>query len=142
MPSLTVAALLTDAAGSILLVRRKGSALWRLPGGAISYQASVTGMLISLCRRQAGVAPDFVAPFFRFEFAGRTVLVGRDSIPHERARACGWIEAVTWCERGALPMNVDPVAAMTIGLAGSSHPVPGAAQSPVDADDLARSLAP
>jgi hypothetical protein len=116
MPLLTVSALLTDAAGMILLVRRKQSVLWRLPGGDISHTASATGMIVSLCRRQIGVAPDFVAPMYAFEFAGRRVFVGCDVIPHDQARACGWIEAVQWARRGALPVGVDPIAAMAISL--------------------------
>ncbi len=116
MPLLSVSALLFDSAGSILLVHRKGSALWRLPGGDISRTASVMGMLVSLSRRQVGVAPDFVSPLFTFEFSGRRVIVGRDEIPHERARACGWIESVQWCRPDGLPLGLDPLAGMAISL--------------------------
>jgi ADP-ribose pyrophosphatase YjhB (NUDIX family) len=113
---LAVSALLTDGRGNVLLIRRKRSALWRLPGGEISPQASVTGMLVSLCRRQVGVVPDFVQPLFRIEFSGRRVTVGRDEIRHEQARACGWVEAVQWCRPDALPLGVDPLAAVAISL--------------------------
>jgi ADP-ribose pyrophosphatase YjhB (NUDIX family) len=116
MPLLTVSALLTDASGMILLVRRKNSALWKLPGGDIGRAASATVMLASLCRRQVGIVPDFVAPLYAFEFAGRRVFVGRDVVRHEQARACGWIEAVEWCHRGSLPVGVEPIAAMAISL--------------------------
>ena len=121
MQHLTVSALLTDAAGLILLVRRKGSALWRLPGSVIRSTASVGGMLVSLCRRQAGVAPDFVAPFFDFEFSGRRVVVGRDEIRHEQARACGWVEAVQWFRRDALPVGIEPFAAVAISLSAATE---------------------
>jgi len=122
MPAITVSALLTDPAGAILVVRRKGTALWRLPGGIISTGASVTGMLLSFCRRQVGVAPDFVAPLFEFEFSGRRVVVGRDEIRHAQARACGWIESVQWCRRDALPVGLDPLAAMAISLSEALRP--------------------
>jgi hypothetical protein len=117
MPSSTVAALLSDAAGMILLVRRKRSALWRLPGGDVGPHASAAGMLVSLCRRQAGVAPEFVAPWFEFTIVGRRVLVAPAEIRHEQARACGWIEAVQWCRPDHLPVALDPAAAMAISLA-------------------------
>ena len=118
---LLVSALLTDADGSILLVRRKRSALWRLPGGEVGREASIARVLVSLCRRQTGVAPDFVAPLFTFVFSGRRVIVGRDEVRHEQARACGWIESVQWCAPDRLPVGVDPLAAMAISLRRGPH---------------------
>lgn len=133
MPSLTVSALLTDAAGAVLLVRRKRSALWSLPGGEISVTASISGMLLSLCRRQVGVTPDFIRPFYTFEFSGRRVIVGQDDVRHEQARACGWIESVQWCRPEALPVGTDPLAAVAISLRNDPKVLASAQSAMVDA---------
>lgn len=109
-----ILALLTDEAGRTLLVRRKDSALWALPGGTLRPSADPVALLISCCRRQVGVGPDFVAPPIEMFVAGRTFLVARDEIPHERARACGRVEESRWFAGTELPLNVAPVARMII----------------------------
>lgn len=113
----TILALLTDAAGELLLVRRKDSSLWSLPGGVLRVPVrSRCAFLIVCCRRQVGVAPDFVAPLREFEFAGKGVVVGTDEIPHDRARACGRVEVSRWFRPDELPVELAPLARMAIGL--------------------------
>lgn len=116
MPRLIVSAVLTDADGSVLLMRRKRSVLWRLPGGETTYDASIMRLLVSLCRRQVGVAPDFVDAPFTFEFAGQRVIVACDEVPNDKVRACGWVDAVQWFRPDALPLEIEPVAAVAISL--------------------------
>lgn len=141
MRVLTISAVLTESTGLILLARRKNSALWRLPGGAAPPGASVSRLLVSLCRRQVGVAPDFLAPLLEFDVLGRRVLVGRDEIQPERARACGWIEAVQWCQPNRLPLGIDPLTAMVISLTRSpQQPRPDGRVPNATATDLARAV--
>lgn len=112
-----VLALLTDSAGEVLLVRRKESLLWSLPGGVLRMPVrSRSEFLAVCCRRQVGLAPDFVAPLREFEFAGQAVAVGLDDVPRERARACGRVQESRWFRADDLPMDLAPLARMAIGL--------------------------
>jgi hypothetical protein len=71
------------------------------------------------CRRQVGVAPDFVTPLREFEFAGQAVAVGIDEVPQERVRACGRVTESRWFKPDVLPVDLAPLARMAIGL----HPM-------------------
>lgn len=113
----TLLALLMDESNRLLLVRRKGSVLWTLPGGVVRGPVdSRAAFLASCCTRQVGVTPDFVASFAEFVFVGDRVAISADEIPAERARACGRIEASTWFPIHALPMELLPVACMAIAI--------------------------
>jgi ADP-ribose pyrophosphatase YjhB (NUDIX family) len=113
----TVLALLTEAAGEVLLVRRRDSLLWSLPGGVLRHPSSSrTAFLAVCCRRQVGVAPDFVVPLREFEFAGQGVAVGIDDVARERVRACGRVTESQWFRYDALPVDLAPLARMAIGL--------------------------
>ncbi len=117
----TLLALLTDDSGRVLLVRRKNSLLWSLPGGEIRAPvASVQLYLAACCSRQVGVTPDFGGPLIEFDFAGTQVVMGVDEVPHDRARACGRIEASQWFRYDALPVELTPVACMAIALRARS----------------------
>lgn len=113
----TLLALLTDESNRLLLVRRKGSVLWTLPGGTLRGPvASRAAFLASCCARQIGVTPDFVAPFTEFMFVGESIAVATDGIPPERVRACGRIEASQWHPINSLPVDLLPVACMAIAV--------------------------
>lgn len=113
----TILALLTDTQGNLLLVRRKESLLWSLPGGVLRTPVrSRSEFLAVCCRRQVGVTPEFVAPLREFEFAGQAVAVGTDDIAHERARACGRVEISRWFQPDELPVDFAPLARMAVGL--------------------------
>lgn len=111
-----VLALLKDSAGLVLLVRRKGSLLWSLPGGLLRDGVSAADMLSIYCQRQIGSGPDFNAPFLHFRFANRAIMVGCDVIPHQRAGARGRIEASGWFRSDALPVGTEPVARLAVAL--------------------------
>ena len=81
-----VLALLTDSSGRVLLVRRKDSLLWSLPGSALrSSVASRSDFLAVCCRRQIGVTPDFVAPLAELVFSEQSVALGVDGGGPKRA---------------------------------------------------------
>ena len=61
MPVQTILALLNDSAGNLLLVRRKETLLWSLPGGVLRTPMRLRAEFLAVCcRRQVGVTPDFV----------------------------------------------------------------------------------
>jgi ADP-ribose pyrophosphatase YjhB (NUDIX family) len=117
MPVQTILALLNDSAGNLLLVRRKESLLWSLPGGVLRTPTRMRAEFLAVCcRRQVGVTPDFVAALREFEFAGQGVAVGSDEICQHRARACGRVESSRWFRSSELPVDLAPLARMAIGL--------------------------
>lgn len=108
-------AMLTDDSGRVLLVRRNDSLLWTLPGGIVrGLVASRTAFLASCCRRQVGVAPDFVGPMTHFEFSGQSVAVGVDDVDAFRVRACGRVTESHWFQSDALPVDVAPMARLVV----------------------------
>ena len=111
-------ALLSDASGSVLLVRRRGALLLGLPGGDVRGSESLNDLLATFCTRQVGTAPDFVGPVTEFTLAGKRVGIGFSEIPHARAGARGRIEAVFWVRPEKLPPEVDPIARYAIALHG------------------------
>lgn len=127
MPSFAVHALLHDSVGSILLVRRKGSLIWGLPGGEIRNAEQMGEMLTTLCARQIGIRPDFFGPFERFTLAGLNVVVGVEQIVPGRAAPRGKVEAVHWMKAGVAPGEFEPTARMAIAVFRSrtQHLVPG-----------------
>lgn len=111
-----VFALLTDAAGSMLLARRRGSILWSIPGGDARPGVPLDELLATYCQRQIGAMPDFVLPFTEFTLAGGRIAVGFAEIAHARAGARGRTEAVVWIRPEAVPAETDPVARMAVAL--------------------------
>jgi ADP-ribose pyrophosphatase YjhB (NUDIX family) len=116
MPAFAVHALLYDSAGSILLVRRKESILWGLPGGEVRGHENLVEMLVTLCARQIGLRPDFISPFEHFTLAGMRVAVGVEQVVPGRAAPRGKVQAVHWMKGGAGPGEFEPTARLAIAL--------------------------
>ena len=111
-----VFALLSEQSGLILLVRRRGSLLWSLPGGDLRSPCQVDEMLTTYCQRQVGVSPEFACRFIEFTLGGKRIAVGTDEIPKARAAARGRAEAVQWVSRTALPSQIDPAVRLAVAL--------------------------
>ncbi|HEX9785683.1 MAG TPA: hypothetical protein VGA56_23500, partial [Opitutaceae bacterium] len=109
-------ALLSDASGSVLLVRRRDALLLSLPKGDVRGSESLIDLLTTFCTRQVGTAPDFVGSVTEFTLAGKRVGIGFSEIPHARADARKKIETVFWMRPEKLPPEVDPIARYTIAL--------------------------
>lgn len=111
-----VFALLSDQSGMILLVRRRGSLLWSMPGGELRGPCQMDEMLTTYCQRQIGVSPEFACQFVEFTLGGKRIAVGVDEIPKARAAARGRAEAVQWVSRTALPSQIDPAVRLAVAL--------------------------
>ena len=111
-----VFALLTDQAGMILLIRRRGSLLWSLPGGDLRGPCQLDEMLTTYCQRQVGVSPEFACPFTEFTLGGKRIAFGVDQVPKARAAARGRVEAVQWVQSSTLPTQIDPSVRMAVAL--------------------------
>lgn len=111
-----VFALLSDQTGMILLIRRRGSLLWSLPGGDLRAPCQIDEMLTTYCQRQVGVSPEFACAFTEFTLGGKRIAFGVDQVPKARAAARGRIEAVQWVLPGALPAQIDPSVRMAVAL--------------------------
>ncbi len=121
-------ALLSDSSGRVLLVRRKDSALWSLPGSAVRVPAaSRSEFLAGCCRRQIGVTPEFSAPLAYVTLAGLSAEIGVDEISSDRARACGRTAETQWCSPDALPVDLAPIARLGIAVHGPRTTPAGAA---------------
>lgn len=111
-----VFALLSDQTGMILLIRRRGSLLWSLPGGELRGPCQVDEMLTTYCQRQVGVSPEFACRFTEFTLGGKRIAFGVDQVPKARAAARGRVEAVQWVQSTALPSQIDPSVRMAVAL--------------------------
>lgn len=109
-----VYALLTDTTGTLLLVRRRGSALWTLPAGEIRPGTPPDDLLTSYAQRQTGIVPESFGPMQPFTFAGVPHLVACATATRARAGARGRIEALSWVRPDALPTETDPVARVAV----------------------------
>lgn len=109
-----VYALLTDTAGFVLLVRRRGSALWSLPGGELRPSTRAEDLLTTYCQRQTGVVPDSFGAVQGFMFAGVYHCTALATANRARAGARGRIEAISWSRGDALPTETDPVARVAV----------------------------
>jgi hypothetical protein len=116
-----VIALLTDASGEFLLVRRQDSLLWSFPGGAVRSSAPLPVFLAAVCRRQIGLTPHFAAPLVSLEFADMTFAAGWDEILRDRSRACGRILMTGWFSPDALPQDVAPIVRMAVAWHAPRH---------------------
>ncbi len=116
-----VFALLSDQSGMILLVRRRGSLLWSLPGGELRSPCQVDEMLTTYCQRQIGVSPEFACRFIEFTLGGKRIAIGVDEIPKARAAARGRAEAVQWVNRTSLPSQIDPAVRLAVALFGQQQ---------------------
>jgi hypothetical protein len=114
-------AFLTNSAGQVLLVRRKDSHLWSLPGSLLHAAVeSRTDFLAACCRRQIGVTPVFCSPLRHVSLATVQAAIARDEVPTDRVRACGRVADTAWFSPDALPVELAPVARLVI--AGHVHP--------------------
>ncbi len=111
-----VFALLSDQTGLILLIRRRGSLLWSLPGGDLRGPCQIDEMLTTYCQRQVGVSPAFACRFIEFTLGGKRIAFGVDQIPKARAAARGRVEAVQWVQPTVLPAQIDPSVRMAVAL--------------------------
>lgn len=109
-----VYALLTDSTGTILLVRRRGSALWTLPGGELRPGLPPDDLLTSYSQRQTGIAPESFGPVQPFTFAGMPHAVATAAVVRARAGARGRIDVISWARGDALPTEMDPIARMAV----------------------------
>lgn len=109
-----VYALLTDTTGTVLLVRRRGSALWTLPSGELRPGTPTDDLLTAYCQRQTGIAPDAFGPVQAFKFAGAHHSVAAAVVTRTRAGARGRIEAISWARPEALPTETDPSARVAV----------------------------
>jgi len=116
MISKVVHALLRDSSGSILVIRRRGSALWSLPGGALRANAVSEELLTTYCQRQVGITPDFAGSEDSVVISGIPVALAHAEVPRVRAAARGRVEAVSWVDSAQLPYQMEPVARLAIGL--------------------------
>ena len=107
-------ALLTDSTGCVLLVRRRGSALWSLPGGELRPGTPAEDLLTAYSQRQTGIVPDGFGPLEVFAFAGSTHAVATGNALRARAGARGRIEAIHWGRPEALPTETDPAARVAV----------------------------
>ena len=111
-----VFALLSDQTGMILLIRRRGSLLWSLPGGELRGPCQIDEMLTTYCQRQVGVSPEFACQFTEFTLGGKRIAFGVDQVPKARAAARGRVEAVQWVQPDTLPTQIDPAVRMAVAL--------------------------
>jgi ADP-ribose pyrophosphatase YjhB (NUDIX family) len=125
MSGFAVHALLFDPNGSILLVQRRDSVLWGLPGGEVRGFEQLQEVLATLCGRQTGVRPDFAGAFEYFTLAGMRVAVGVDEVTPGRVAARGKVQAVHWMKAGVAPGEMEPTARLAIALAKSRSPLGG-----------------
>ena len=109
-----VYALLTDTTGTVLLVRRRGSALWSLPAGELRPGTPTDDLLTAYCQRQTGIAPDAFGPVQPFTFGGVPHSVASAVVSRTRAGARGRIEAIIWARPEALPTETDPMARVAV----------------------------
>jgi ADP-ribose pyrophosphatase YjhB (NUDIX family) len=109
-----VYALLTDTTGTVLLVRRRGSALWTLPAGELRPGTPTDDLLTAYCQRQTGITPESFGPLEAFTFGGAHHSVATAIVPRTRAGARGRIEAINWARPEALPTETDPVARFAV----------------------------
>lgn len=110
-----VYALLTDeTTGTVLLVRRRGSALWTLPSGEVRPGTPADDLLTAYCQRQTGISPEFTGPLQAFALAGIPHLVAMAHVVRTRAGARGRIEAISWVSPTAMPTEMDPVGRVAV----------------------------
>jgi len=114
--SKVVHALLRDSSGSILVIRRRGSALWSLPGGSLRANVVAEDLLTTYCQRQVGITPDFDAAMEDVVISGIPVVLAKAEVPRARAGARGRIDAVSWVVAGQLPYDMEPVARLAVGM--------------------------
>lgn len=125
-----VYALLTDTSGNVLLVRRRGSALWTLPSGEIRPGSPPHELLTSYTQRQTGIVPEALGPLQSFSFAGTSHLVAHAEVPRARAGARGRIEAISWARPEAMPTDMDPVARVAVAIMARQLTTPKLAANP------------
>ena len=125
MSGFAVHALLFDPNGSILLIQRRDSVLWGLPGGEVRGFEQLQEILSTLCGRQTGVRPDFAGPFEYFTLAGMKVAVGVDEVTPGRVAARGKVQAVHWMKGGVAPGEMEPTARLAVALAKARSPFAG-----------------
>ena len=123
-------ALLTDTSGNVLLVRRRGSALWTLPAGEVRPGTPLDELLTSYTQRQTGIAPDALGPPQSFSFAGSSHYVAHSPVPRARAGARGRIEAISWAQPEAMPTDMDPVARVAVATMARQLTTPKLAANP------------
>ena len=111
-----VHALLTEPSGLVLLIKRRNSALWGLPGGTVRPSSQLEDLLVTYCRRQVGIAPEFQAKFEEIIFAGIPIKIGLAEVIKIRAGARGRIDAVSWVNPASPPYEMEPAARMIVGL--------------------------
>jgi hypothetical protein len=109
-----VYALLTDTTGFVLLLRRRGSALWNLPGGELRAPEPGVNLLTMYCQRQIGVAPASFGPVRTFVLAGVEHGVAVGTVMRPRAIARGRVDAVQWTRLDALPTETHPAARVAV----------------------------
>lgn len=114
-----VHALLSESSGSVLLIKRRNSALWGLPGGAVRPSSRLEDLLVTYCQRQVGIAPEFQARFEEVVFAGIPIKIGLAEVLKVRAGARGRIDAVSWVNPASPPYEMEPAARMIVGLFAS-----------------------
>lgn len=114
--SKVVHALLRDSSGSILVIRRRGSALWSLPGGSLRAHVVAEDLLTTFCQRQVGITPDFDGSVENVILSGIPVVLAKAEVPRARAGARGRIDAVSWVVASQLPYEMEPVARLAIGM--------------------------
>lgn len=114
--SKVVHALLRDSSGSILVIRRRGSALWSLPGGSLRPNAVSEDLLTTFCQRQVGITPDFDGSLKEVVISDIPVVLAQAEVPRARAGARGRIEAVSWVVSNQLPYDMEPVARLAISM--------------------------
>lgn len=114
-----VHALLTETSGSVLLIKRRNSALWGLPGGTVRPSSLLEDLLVTYCQRQVGIAPEFQAKFQEIVFAGIPIKIGLAEVLKVRAGARGRIDAVSWVNPASPPYEMEPAARMIVGLFAS-----------------------
>ena len=116
-----VYALLAEPSGSVLLIKRRGSALWSLPGGLVRPTSLIEDLLVTYCQRQVGIAPDFQVKFQEIVFAGIPIKIGLAQVVKVRAGARGRIDAVSWANPVSPPYEMEPAARMIVGLLANSE---------------------
>lgn len=115
-------AVLTDSSGRVLLVRRKDSLPWTVPGGVMRSPLLSGGHFLAICcRRQIGVTPEFLAPLAMLSDAEQSVAFGTDEIRADAVRACGMVAECRWFRRNSLPDDLAPLAQQAISARAGAN---------------------
>lgn len=115
-----VYAILTEPSGSVLLIKRRSSALWGLPGGIVRPSSRLEDLLVTYCQRQVGIAPDFQEDFEEIVFAETPIKIALAEVPKVRAGARGRVDSVSWVNPASPPYEMEPAARMIVGLLACS----------------------